>query len=71
MLLKPLVRFRVRISEAFELVRVHHPKIQEGKEVEEEYRGDFFSGEVLSTLFGDDVPNGTPINFDEEDPRLP
>ena len=28
----------------------------------------FFSGEVLSTLFGDDVLNGTPINFDEEDP---
>ena len=22
---------------------------------------------MLSTLFGDDVPNGTPINFDEED----
>ena len=25
---------------------------------------------MLSTLFGDDVPNGTPINFDEEDPFL-
>ena len=49
-----------------------YPKIQGEDEVKDEYnRGDFFSGRVLSTLFGDDVPNGTPINFDEEDPRLP
>ena len=27
---------------------------------------------MLSTLFGDDVPpNGTPINFDEEDLEFP
>ena len=39
-----------------------------GKEEEalDEYSRDFFSGKVLSTLFGDDVPNGTPINFDED-----
>ena len=39
-----------------------------GKEEDalDEYSRDFFSGKVLSTLFGDDVPNGTPINFDED-----
>ena len=30
----------------------------------------FFPGKVLSTLFGDDVPNGTPINFDEGGEKL-
>ena len=36
-----------------------------------ERRMEIFSGKVLSTLFGDDVkPNGTPINFGEEDPFL-
>ena len=43
----------------------------EEKEALDEYSRDFFSGKVLSTLFGDDVPNGTPINFDEGGPRLP
>ena len=52
-------------TEAPELVS--HEARRKEKEALDEYSRDFFSGKVLSTLFGDDVPNGTPINFDEED----
>ena len=44
-------------------------KIQE--EDEDEYSRDFFPGKVLSTPFGDDTPNGTPINFVDEDLYFP